>query len=214
MNQALRIRGRSPNWFGFRPRFSSGSVPELVLVVLLWMSGCAAAADELADRIVERLASYPVVRADFVQERKVASLSKPVMSSGRMVLSRDQGLLWQIEQPVKEVLVFSANGTTDGGIAQAEMGRLIRAIIGADLRELRQTFIIEARGDLDRWTLHLRPTGREVAQYLSGIELAGGKHLEVIGIVEASGDSLTMRMRNFVVATELDTAERRRFVAP
>ena len=171
-----------------------------VLLALLWFSGCAAAADDLADRIVERLASYPVVRADFVQERKVAALTKPVASNGRMVLSRDQGLLWQIEQPVKEVLVFSASGTTEGGVAQAEMGRLIRAIIGADLRELRQTFDIEPRGDLDRWTLHLRPKAREVAQYLRSIDLAGGKHLELIDIVETNGDSLTMRMRNFVVA--------------
>ena len=119
------------------PRFSPGSVPELVLVVLLWTSGCAAAADDLADRVVERLASYPVVRADFLQERTVASLTKPVTSSGRMVLSRDQGLLWQVEQPVKATLVFSGNGTAEGGAAQAEMGRLIRAIVGADLRELR-----------------------------------------------------------------------------
>ena len=99
MNQRLPSRG-----------FSPGSVPELVLVVLLWTSGCAVAADDLADRIVERLASYPVVRADFVQERMVASLTKPVTSSGRMVLSREQGLLWQIDQPVKAVLVFGANG--------------------------------------------------------------------------------------------------------
>ena len=185
-----------------------------VLLALLWFSGCAAAADDLADRIVARLASYPVVRADFVQERTVASLTKPVTSSGRMVLSRDEGLLWQIEQPVKEILVFSANRTMEGGVAQAEMGRLIRAIVGADLRELRQTFDIEPRGDLDRWTLHLRPQRREVAQYLRGIDLAGGKHLEMISVVEANGDSLMMRMRNFAVATELDPAERRRFLAP
>ena len=184
------------------------------MLVLLWFIGSAAAADDLADRIVERLASYPVVRADFVQERALASLTKPVTSSGRMVLSREQGLLWQIEQPVKAVLVFSANGTPEGGVAQAEMGRLIRAIIGADLRELRQTFDLEPRGDLERWMLHLRPKGREIAQYLRGIDLAGGKHLEVIGIVETNGDSLTMRMKNFVVATELDAAERRRFLAP
>ncbi len=184
-----------------------------ILAALLFLS-VAARADDLAERIVERLASYPVVRADFVQERMVASLTRPVTSSGRMVLSRDQGLLWQIEQPVKEMLVFSATGTTEGGIVQAETGRLIRAIIGADLRELRQTFDIEARGDLDRWLLRLRPKGREVAQYLRGIDLAGGKHLEVIGIAEANGDSLTMRMRNFVVATDLDAAERRRFLAP
>jgi hypothetical protein len=213
MNQLLPIRGRSPNWRGLRPRFSSGSVPELLVVALLFFA-TVARADDLADRIVARLASYPVVRADFVQERTVASLTKPVTSTGRMVLSREQGLLWQVEAPVKAVLVFSASGATEGGVAQAEMGRLIRAIIAADLRELRSTFEIEPRGDLERWTLHLRPKEREVAQYLRGIELAGGKHLESIGIVEASGDRMTMRMKNFVVAAELDAAERRRFLAP
>ena len=170
-----------------------------ILAALLFLAA-SARADDLADRIVERLASYPVVRADFVQERTVASLTKPITSSGRMVLSREQGLLWQIEQPVKAALVFSANDSTGGGVAQAEMSRLIRAIVGADLRELRQTFAIEPRGDLERWTLHLRPKAREIAQYLRGIELAGGKHLEVISIAEASGDSMTIRMRNFVVA--------------
>jgi hypothetical protein len=184
-----------------------------ILAALLFLSS-SAWADDLADRIVERLASYPVVRADFVQERTVASLTRPVTSSGRMVLSREQGLLWEIEQPVKASLVFSANGAAEGGAVQAEMSRLIRAIISADLRELRTTFEVEARGDLERWTLHLRPQGREVAQYLRGIELAGGKHLEAIGIVEATGDRMTMRMRNFVVAAELDPAERRRFFAP
>jgi hypothetical protein len=184
-----------------------------ILAALLFFA-TAAGADDLADRIVARLASYPVVRADFVQERTVASLTRPVTSTGRMVLSREQGLLWQIDAPVKASLVFGANGAAEGGAVQAEMSRLIRAIIAADLRELRSTFEVEARGDLERWTLHLRPQGREVAQYLRGIELAGGKHLESIGIDEASGDRMTMRMRNFVVAAELDPAERRRFLAP
>jgi len=191
------------NRFGLRP----------LLAALLFISA-PARADDLADRIVERLASYPVVRADFVQERTVASLTKPVTSSGRMVLSREQGLLWDIEAPVKAALVYSVNGAADGGAVQAEMSRLIRAIIAADLSELRSTFEVEPRGDLERWTLHLRPKAREAAQYLRGIELAGGKHLESIGIVEASGDRMTMRMKNFVVAAELDAAERRRFLAP
>jgi len=208
----LPIRGRSPNSAGLRPRISSGSVPELLLVVLLWFIGSASAADDLADRIVERLASYPVVRAEFVQERTSASLTKPVSSSGRMVFAREHGVLWQVEAPVKVALVFTANGDSAGGAAQAEMGRLIRAIIAGDLRELRTTFELEPRGDLERWTIRLTPRARELAQYLRAIELGGSRHLEGIAIDESNGDRTTMRMRNFVVAPDLDAAERRLLV--
>jgi len=168
-----------------------------ILAALLFLSA-AAAADDLADRIVERLASYPVVRAEFVQERTVASLTKPVVSSGRLVFSRE-GLIWQVETPVKLALVYRASGTADGGAVQAEMGRLLRALIAGDLRELRTTFDVKPSGDLERWTLHLQPKTYEIAQYLRGIELAGGKHLEAIDIVETSGDRLKVRMKNFDV---------------
>src|SRR5207237_1202135 len=130
------------------------------LAALLWFIGSAGAADDPADRIVGRLASYPVVRAECVQERTSASLTKPVSSSGRMVFAREHGVLWQVEAPVKVALVFTASGESAGGAAQAEMGRLIRAIIAGDLRELRTTFELEPRGDLERWTIRLTRRAR------------------------------------------------------
>jgi hypothetical protein len=165
----------------------------------LLLLSASARADDLADRIVERLASYPVVRAQFVQERTMASLTKPVISSGRLVFSRE-GLTWQVETPVKLSLLYSASASPEGGALQAEMGRLIRALIAGDLRELRTTFDVMPRGDLERWTLQLRPRTLEVAQYLRGIELAGSQHLEAIDVVEANGDRLSIRMKNFVLA--------------
>lgn len=169
-----------------------------ILAALVFLSTLARAED-LADRVVARLASYPVVRAEFVQTRTLASLTKPVISTGRLVFSRD-GLLWQVETPVKAEMLFSAAATPEGGTAQAEMGRLVRALVAGDLSELRQTFDIEPRGELERWTLELRPKRLEIAQYLRGIVLAGGQHLEAIDVLEANGDRLAIRMKNFVVA--------------
>jgi glycosyltransferase involved in cell wall biosynthesis len=80
----------------------------------------------------------------------------------------------------------------------------VRAIISGELRELRSTFSLEAQGELERWTIRLVPKARELAQYLRGIELSGGKHLEAIGIEETSGERLSIRMRNFAVAAELE----------
>jgi hypothetical protein len=184
------------------------------LFFLLFTAAHAWAEDDLSERVIARLASYPVVRADFVQERMLPSLARPVMSRGRMVLSREQGLLWQVEEPVKVAMVFTASGATRAGAAQAEMGRLVRAILTGDLRELRSTFALEPQGELERWTIRLVPKTRELAQYLRTIELAGGKHLEVIAIDEASGERLVVRMRNFAVAAELEPAERKALSLP
>jgi hypothetical protein len=174
----------------------------------------AHAADDLAERVIARLAFYPVVRAEFVQERTQPSLAKPVVSSGRMVLSREHGLLWQVEAPVKVTLVFTASGSTGAGAAQAEMGQLVRAILTGDLGELRSAFTLEPHGDLERWTIRLVPKARELAQYLRVIELGGGAHLDSIGIDEATGERLRVRMKNFVVATELEPGERKALALP
>lgn len=172
------------------------------------------AADDLAERVIARLASYPVVRADFVQERTQPSLTKPVVSTGRMVLSRERGLLWQVEAPVKVTLIFTASGAAGGGAAEAEMGRLVRAILTGDLGELRSAFTLEPHGDLERWTIRLLPKARELSQYLRVIELGGGAHLESIGIDQAAGEGLRVRMKNFVIAAELAPDERKALALP
>jgi outer membrane lipoprotein carrier protein LolA len=182
------------------------------LCIFSWAQACAA--DDLAERVFARLASYPVVRAEFIQERTVTGLTRPVTSTGRMVLSREQGLLWQVDTPVRATVVFTASGPSERGAAQAEMARLVRAILSGDLRELRSSFALEAQGELDRWTVRLVPKARELAQYLRVIELAGGKHLEAIGIDEASGERLVVRMRNFVIGGELEPAERKALLLP
>jgi len=186
----------------------------LFLLLCLFAALPAFAAEDLAERVIARLASYPVVRADFVQERTQPSLTKPVVSTGRMVLSREHGLLWQVETPVKVNLVFAASGAMGGGAAEAEMGRLVRAILTGDLRELRSGFTFEPHGDLERWTIRLLPKAREVAQYLRVIELGGGAHLESIGIEETAGERLRVRMKSFIVASELEPAERKALALP
>ena len=186
----------------------------LLILLCLATAAAAHAADDLADRVIARLASYPVVRADFVQEKSLPSLTRPVVSTGRMVLSREQGLLWQVEQPVKLTVVYSTTGAASGGAVEAEMGRLVRAILAGDLRELRTSFTLEPQGELERWTIRLVPRAGELAQYLRIIELAGGAHLESIGIDETSGERLRVRMKNFVVANELEPAERKALALP
>lgn len=184
-------------------------------------------AEELLGNILRRLAEPPVVRAQFVQERLISDMTRPTLSRGRITVSRRDGVLWQIESPVKLVLAFTPGGIVetgaDGvrrsrgqrpGAIEAEVARIMQGILGADEASLKANFDAVAQGSLDRWTIHLTPRAREMARFLRAVRLGGGRHLEAIEIEETSGNTTTIRMRQFALAEKIDAEELAFFKAP
>lgn len=187
----------------------------------------AAAAEDLAQRVIQRLAARAVVRARFTQERHSATLPKPFSSSGRLAVSRQDGVLWQIDAPIRATIAFSQQRIVEtgpdgvrrlaserGGSVQAEIGKIMRSILAADPALLRSSFELEADGAVERWALRLRPRAREVARFLSTIELRGAEFLERIDISETSGDRTSIWLHDFSTAQELDPAELAQFGPP
>jgi hypothetical protein len=184
-------------------------------------------ADELLGSILKQLAEPPVIRAQFVQERFIADMTRPTVSRGRVTVSRQDGVLWQIESPVRLALAFTQDGVIetgpDGarrsrgqrrGAVGTEIGRLMRSIVGADEQSLRTAFDAAAQGSLERWTIRLTPRAREMARFLREVRLGGGRHLETIEIEETSGNSTAIRMRQISVAEKLDAEELALFKLP
>jgi hypothetical protein len=184
-------------------------------------------ADELLGSILKRLAEPPVIRAQFVQERSIADMTRPTVSRGRITVSRQDGVLWQIESPVKLVLAFTPNGVVetgpDGvrrsraqrrGAVDTEVGRLMQSIVGANEESLKTAFDAAAQGSLERWTLRLTPRAREMARFLREVRLGGGRHLETIEIEETSGNSTMIRMRQHAISEKVAPEELALFKLP
>ena len=51
-------------------------------------------------QIFTQLSASSVVRANFVQHKKLASLNKTYVSKGTVVFTKNSGVLWQIQSPV------------------------------------------------------------------------------------------------------------------
>ena len=185
------------------------------LFVRIVVTGCLlvglslGARAELLEDLSARVAQYPVVRAEFVQTKQMATMKRPLVTRGHLVFSRSQGVLWQIEQPYRmsyvlgetRIVEIGGDGTRKvremrdvPGLAQ--VGRVFRAMLGANPSALREHFDIEAQGGLDRWTLNLKPRQAQLAQFLSGLQLSGGRFVENIRIDEAGGDSMQIRFSN------------------
>jgi len=197
----------------------------LALVLLLAAAG-PACADDLLGSILKRLAEPPVVRARFVQERHIADMERPALSRGRIAVSRREGVLWQVDSPVRLTLAFTPNEIIETGAdgvrrlraqgrnAETQIGRVMRGILGADAETLQASFTATASGSLERWSIRLVPRPREMAQALREIRLGGGRHLETIEIEETSDNTTAIRLRQFSIADQLAAEELEFFKAP
>lgn len=179
-----------------------------------------AAEPDLLARIGAQAERHAVVRAEFVQQKQMAALKRPLVTSGHVVFSHRDGVLWQIESPYRAGYALGENSVVeiagDGtrrernlrdvpGLAQ--VATIFRAMLGANEKALRETFDVEARGDVERWQIELKPRQEQLARFVSRFSLAGGRFVESIRIEEAGGDTTLIRFRNTQAGEAASAAE-------
>jgi len=194
---------------------------------LLSLVGLARASEAPADllmRISKELERHAVVRANFIQTKQLAVVKRPVTSTGRVVFARQEGLLWQIEQPLRIGYVLQNDRMielgSDGSRRQrnsrdmpgmSQIARIFQAVLGGDMASLGQYFEVQAQGTPAAWTLGLTPRQAQVARFIERIELSGNNLLQSVRLFEAGGDTTLIRFTGSVGATQLDDAERQLF---
>jgi hypothetical protein len=172
---------------------------------------------ELLDELAAQAAAYPLVRAEFVQTKRMAAMKRPLLTRGRLTFLRGRGVLWQIEQPYRVTYVLGESRIVEIGEdgarrareardmpGLAQVGRIFQAMLGANTEALREHFELAARGeekregekDARRWTLELKPRQAPLAQFLDGLRLSGARFVEEIQIDEAGGDSTQILLRD------------------
>lgn len=173
-----------------------------LLALLLWTSGAAQAFD--LDALSAQLGTPAVVRGAFVQEKHLAGLPQPLQSRGHFVLARAQGLLWQLEQPLRQDYRIAAEGihrrTPEGWQAQprqagaARQQRLFLAILAGDTQSLGDAFEPHLAGTPEAWHLRLLPRGGLLAEVFEAIEIDGGALVTGVEIRERQGDRTVLRL--------------------
>ena len=197
-------------------RFFSRSI-----IVLAGLAGAlSASAASTLNQIGAQIEQHAVVRAEFVQTKQMAALKRPLVTRGRLTFSRSQGVLWQIEQPYRmsyllgeaRIVEIGSDGVrrvreTRDVPGLAQVGRVFRAVLGANSDALREYFDATVQGDPGKWAIELKPRQPQLAQYLGGMQLSGGRFVEEIRISETGGDSTQIRFSNSQGAAALNAAE-------
>ena len=196
--------------------------PLLVLLVSPFVSALT------LDSLQQRFTEQPVVRAHFDQTRTIKDLPQPLRSQGRMLIARDQGLLWDQTSPFPMQLLLddkrmvqAINGqppqtvTAENNPQMFQFNHLLRALFQADRNVLEENFRVEFadKGD-GRWTLRLTPVTTPLDKIFASIDLAGKTYLEHIQLNDKQGDRTDIALsQHQLTPAQLTDDERQRFAA-
>ncbi|HEF0124604.1 TPA: outer membrane lipoprotein carrier protein LolA [Citrobacter youngae] len=196
--------------------------PLLVLLISPFVS--ALTLDDLQQRFTEQ----PVVRAHFDQTRTIKDLPQPLRSQGKMLIARDQGLLWDQTAPFPMQLLLDdkrmvqvINGqppqtiTAENNPQMFQFNHLLRALFQADRKVLEQNFRVTfTNAGEGRWTLRLTPITTPLDKIFATIDLAGKTCLESIQLNDKQGDRTDIALsQHQLTPAQLTDDERQRFAA-
>ena len=141
------------------------------------------ALDEVIKRVQEHQNKTATLQADFKQEKTLALLSKPEVSTGRFVYQKPNNVLWTYDTP-KRVTMLIANGMMTtyypelNKAEQIEVKRYqdrIFKYMGASgaLDELAMyfNFTFSNRADLPAFVLDLQPKTKSIAKRVGHIKI-------------------------------------------
>jgi len=159
---------------------------------------------ELLDTIISGTPDHEV---RFQEERRLQLLSQPIRLTGTLRFVAPDRVEKHTATPRREDLVvdgewasvrlYDRNTDTrfrisDDPVLQALMDTL-RAILNGQPGRLAEYYEIEARGNAEAWTLHLKPLQEALAERIKAVEVAGAENwMKRIALWETTGDSMVI----------------------
>lgn len=167
--------------------------------------------DETACReAMAKLARPDVLRADFLQEKSLPDVSRPLQAKGELVISLRHGVILRTLRPefAKAVKIMPLVRTQPrASDVEARIGYLIQSVLAADYEPLSELFTATGEQAPGRLRLRLVPRSDELRKVIAGIELSFGEHLEEVRVSEGSGGVIRLTFSGFTSGTSLTAAE-------
>ena len=206
---------------GPHPRGEGKRRTRLCLLIAAFMAFSPLAHAFDLQQLSEQLAKPHVIHGDFIQEKHLRALPKPLTSTGTFVLAKDHGLLWQLKTPLQQDYRITAQGIArrngnewqmlPGKSAGAEQNRLFLAVLQGDSSGLQRDFDLQLQGEAKNWQLTLTPRSLLLKQIFTRINIDGGELVQRIELQETQGDSTLLKMQNSVSNLPLSDAEQHDF---
>ncbi|WP_347253804.1 outer membrane lipoprotein carrier protein LolA [Leminorella grimontii] len=200
----------------------------LVLLCGAMMSLSTAARAVTLGDLQQRFAQKTTLRAQFEQLRTISGMSQPLKSSGNLLISPEDGLVWNQSAPFAMTMLMNDVKMEQRISGQApqivtaqshpqlfQFNSLLTALFHADRKALEQNFSLSF-SDLGggRWRLVLHPTTTPINKLFRQITLSGAEFLNEIQIEDMQGDGTHVRFFNQKTKPDALTPDEKRYFSP
>lgn len=153
--------------------------------------------------LMRSLASVAARQASFTEEKHLAALDRPLVSSGQLHYRRPSYLQKLTQSPQREVLTVDGDRLTmtdpttgadrvmdlDSTPEVSALVDLVRGTLAGDLAALQRHCRVTVDGTARSWRLSLTPTEARLAGFIREVRIGGeGTEPLVIDTIEANGD--------------------------
>lgn len=187
--------------------------PKLLLTVSLFASASAWALTPA--ELTTHLQQPNTIQGQFVQQRYLKSLPKPLQTTGQFALQKQTGLFWHVQKPLDVQLRVRPNGIAQwdkktwrnsSQSGQAAQVKLFMAVLGGNTQELSKQFDLDVSGSLKQWTLTLRPKTTIMKQVFQNITIQGDQVVRQVELREKQGDRTVMKFTQTQINQPLSAA--------
>ena len=177
----------------------------LLAVMMTLSSAVVHAQDPQLKQIFTQLSATSLVRANFEQQKKLASLNKTFVSKGTILFSKSQGVIWKIQTPVKADLVVTPRKLvqkTQRTYSQIDMEKspygsvatMFLQLMSGDETALVKNFnIVSVRYTPAQWNVALTPKSGLFKKLFVRVDVQGQRYVDRIVLLEKANNSTTIR---------------------
>jgi hypothetical protein len=190
-------------------------------------SGSAASPPSVVDMgtLLRAFQGMPGLEAEFVEEKQIAMLARPLSSRGRLYFTHPGLMLRRVESPRPSEVVITPdslrtkdeNGEQTLDLrARPDIKPFIESltwILGGDARALAAVYSLAftPEGAGKPWLLSLTPKAKPLNQLIAAIQITGkGLRVDTVEVREVGGDRAITRIVSANPARSFDAAERAR----
>ena len=156
-------------------------------------------------QIFKQLSNTPTVRANFQQQKKLASLNKTFVSNGTVLFSKQYGVLWQIQKPVQASLIVTPKKLvqkTQRTYSQIEIDKspygsvatmFLQLMSGNETALAKNFNIVSANYTPTQWNVTLTPKSSLFKKLFDRVEAQGQRYVDSIVITEKANNSTVIQ---------------------
>ena len=188
-----------------RYKFSKPIVVACTASMMTLLAPAVNAQNTELKQVFSQLGATPVVRAQFEQQKKLAALNKTYVSKGTVLFSKNQGVLWQIQSPVKADLVVTSRKLvqkTQRTSSQIEVDKtpygsvatmFLQLMSGNEAALAKNFNVVSANYSPTQWNVSLKPKSSLFKKLFVQVDAQGQRYVDRITILEQANNRTIIR---------------------